>query len=101
LYQIHAKEFSELSSQWKELAKFLRHVKGVHVAGTYIEFDWGKDGLILSSVFDSFDEWSEEYLHVEKEVIIAVDEAQILRNLKRVKSRTEFRSLLAHCYDNL
>jgi AAA+ ATPase superfamily predicted ATPase len=52
-------------------------------------------------VFDSFDEWSEEYLHVEKEVIIAVDEAQILRNLKRVKSRTEFRSLLAHCHDNL
>ena len=39
LYQMLAKEFSELSSQWKELAKFLGHIKGVHVARTYIEFE--------------------------------------------------------------
>jgi hypothetical protein len=60
-----------------------------------------KDGLILSSLFDSLDEWSEEYLHGEREVIIAVDEDQILRNLRGGKERTESRSLLAYCYGNL
>lgn len=100
LYNMLSKEVSRVVSRWRSLLDFLRKVKGVRIAGFHIEFDWRDRELALSSIFRSIDEWARR-TEEAKYVIVAFDEAQLLRNMVGGKGKIDFRSLLAFCYDNL
>jgi len=96
LYGLVSEELSRIGGSW--LKGFAKHVRGVHVGGFGIELDWGKRGARLSSLFKALDKWA---LNQGKTVIVAVDEAQILRMLSGGKGRVNFTQLIAYCYDNL
>lgn len=97
LYKILSEEFTRLSSIWSRVKEVLRRVKGVQIIGMHIEFDWSNQGLLLTSLLDTINEWMEEE---NKHLIIAIDEAQLLRNMKGGKGRIDFRKIIAYCYDN-
>ena len=96
LYRLLSEEMTRLNSTWKKLGEALKRVKGVQVAGTGIELDWSRTGLLLSSLFNSLDRWAEG-----NKVVVAIDEAQLLGNMIGGKGKIDFRSLIAYCYDNL
>jgi len=98
LYKILSEEFTRLSSTWPRVKEALKRVKGIQIMGARIEFDWSNRGVLLSSLLDSINEWMEEE---GKYLIIAIDEAQLLRNMKGGKGRIDFRKVIAYCYDNL
>ncbi|MEM3815974.1 MAG: ATP-binding protein [Candidatus Bathyarchaeia archaeon] len=75
----------------------LKKVKGVSFAGHGIEFDWGREGLKLTELFQTVDQWAGKE---KTRVIMTFDEAQILRSYKG-GGKNDFRSLFAYCYDNL
>ncbi|MEM3833615.1 MAG: ATP-binding protein [Thermoprotei archaeon] len=66
--------------------------------GMQVEFDWSEKGLLLSSLLNSINEWMEEE---NRYLVIAIDEAQLLRNMKGGKGRIDFREVIAYSYDNL
>jgi AAA+ ATPase superfamily predicted ATPase len=68
------------------LGEILKSVKGVRIAGLEIEFEWRKGGASLVELFDRLN---------ERELVIAIDEAQRLRG----PFSEEVRSALAHAYD--
>ncbi|MGB9729632.1 MAG: AAA family ATPase [Thermoprotei archaeon] len=98
LYKILSDEFTRLSSTWTKLKDVLRMIKGVQIMGMQVEFDWSKKGLLLSSLFNSINEWMEKE---DRYLVIAIDEAQLLRNMKGGKGKIDFRKIIAYCYDNL
>jgi AAA+ ATPase superfamily predicted ATPase len=100
LYEMLSEEVSRLSTKWNKIKGILGHVKGVHLEGAKIELDWAKDGLSLQSLLRSLDDWSSQSRNA-RNVLVAVDEAQLLRNMAGGKGRIDFRSLIAYCYDNL
>ena len=63
-----------------------------------IRFDWRGKPLPVSSVFERLDEWAGDNGRV---VVIAIDEAQLLRYLKGGKGRVDFAKILSYCYDNM
>lgn len=100
LYRLLSDELSRLNSTWAKLREFLRRVRGVEVSGIRIELDWGRGGVMLSSLLDALNEWVEKEREASY-LTIALDEAQLLRNMMGGKGRIDFRSLLAYGYDNL
>ncbi len=100
LYQILSEEIDRLDSMRARLGAFLKRVKGVQVAGTGIELDWSERGPLLSSLFTSLSRWAETKKKGTN-LIVAIDEAQLLRNMIGGKGKIDFRSLIAYCYDNL
>ena len=100
LYRLLSEELSRLHSAWKRLGEFVRKVRGVEIAGVRIELDWGSRGLMLSSLLKALNEWVEREKKASY-LTLALDEAQLLRNMVGGKGRIDFRSLLAYSYDNL
>ena len=98
LYRILSEEMNRLSSRGEKLTEALRHVKGVQVAGSRIELDWSERGPLLSSVFESLNQMMEKR---KSQLVIAVDEAQLLKNMVGGKGKIDFRSLVAFAYDKL
>ncbi|AEE94327.1 archaeal ATPase [Acidianus hospitalis W1] len=80
--------FSEaLSSKISYLKDVLEKVKGISIAGNYVEIKWGgKNYISLSSLFDELN---------KKRLIIAIDEAQRLRG----PLSKEIKDAIAHAYD--
>nr|WP_231136435.1 ATP-binding protein [Acidianus ambivalens] len=80
--------FSEaLSSKLSYLKDILEKVKGISIAGNYVEIKWGgKNYISLSSLFDELN---------KKRLIIAIDEAQRLRG----PLSKEIKDAIAHAYD--
>jgi AAA+ ATPase superfamily predicted ATPase len=84
LYRIFAKG---ISSNIDSLRDVISKVKRVRILGNEIEFSWkGKDYISLSELFDGLN---------EKRVIIAIDEAQLLRG----PNSEEIKNAIAHSYD--
>src|SRR5487761_342844 len=104
LYRLFSEEMTRLNSSWKRLGEALKRVKGIQIAGSGIELDWSQKGPLLSSLFDSLDEWIGKNKGGKgggNDLIVAVDEAQLLSNMTGGKGKIDFRSLIAYCYDNL
>lgn len=99
-YRLLSEEFSRLALRWRVLRSLLRGVRGVGIAGFHVEFDWSREGISLSSIFNLLDEWVNKSFR-DGFIVIALDEAQLLRNMIGGKGRIDFRSLIAYCYDNL
>ena len=98
LYRMLSEELSRLQSSWARLKDWLGRVRGIEIAGMRVELDWRSRGMRLTSLLNALDGWAREegsYL------IMAFDEAQLLRNMMGGKGRIDFRSLLAYAYDNL
>ena len=84
LYRLVAKG---MASSLKSLHDILKNVKRIKIMGNEIEFAWkGKDYISLSELFDELN---------AKKVIIAVDEAQLLRGPNSI----EMKNAIAHSYD--
>ncbi|MDW7977181.1 MAG: ATP-binding protein [Candidatus Caldarchaeum sp.] len=97
-YRLLSDELSRVHSSWAKLHSFLKKVRGVEVAGLRVELDWRRGGAMVSSLFREVDEWlgSER-----RNMVVALDEAQLLRGMRGGKGRMDFRKLLAFAYDNL
>lgn len=98
LYRILSEQMNKLSSVHTKITDALKHVKGVQIVGNAIELDWSAKGTLLSSVFDSLDQMMEKR---KTSLVVAVDEAQLLKNMVGGKGKIDFRSLIAYAYDNL
>jgi len=86
MYRILSEEFTKLLSSWERIKDALKRVKGIHVAEAGIEFDVSRERAMLSSVFASLDRLAGK----EHGLIVAVDEAQLLRNMRGGKGRLSY-----------
>jgi hypothetical protein len=72
--------FDKIGKKWlSPLSEALRHVKGVELAGTTITFQWGKEGVDLTELFDKIDTWAKKH---KERFLFAVDEVQLVRGDK-------------------
>lgn len=105
LYRLLSEEITRLNSSWERLGEALKRVKGIQVAGSGIELDWSQKGPLLSSLFHFLNDWVAKSkagkTGTGKDLIVAIDEAQLLINMTGGKGKIDFRSLIAYCYDNL
>jgi AAA+ ATPase superfamily predicted ATPase len=77
---------SSLRPSLPRLGEILKSVRGIKLAGLEIEFEWRKGGTSLVELFDKLN---------ERNLIIAIDEAQRLRG----PFSEEVRNAIAHAYD--
>jgi hypothetical protein len=72
--------FDKIGKKWlSRLSEALKHVKGVELAGATISFQWGKEGVDLTELFDKIDAWAKKQ---NKHFLFAVDEVQLVRGDK-------------------
>jgi len=84
LYKLIARS---LSSSLSNIYEVLKNIKRIKILGNEIEIAWrGKDYVSLSELFDELN---------SKRVIVAVDEAQLLRGPNSI----EIKNAIAHSYD--
>lgn len=98
LYKTLSDGLNKLRGRWASLLKYLKVLEGVEVDIATIRFNWRGTPPSIIDVFSKLDEWAGEN---GKTVIIAIDEAQLLRYLKGGKGRIDFTRIIAYCYDNL
>ena len=98
LYRVLSTELSRLRGRWATIIKYLRMLEGVEVGATTIRFNWREKALSIPDMFARLNEWAGNN---GKQVLIAVDEAQLLRYLRGGKGRIDFTKILSYCYDNL
>ena len=98
LYRMLSIELNRLRGRWASIIEYLRVLEGVEVGATTIRFNWRKKPLSITDVFVRLDDWASDNGRV---VVIAVDEAQLLRYLKGGKGRIDFTKIISYCYDNL
>jgi len=99
-YRLLSEALTNTVSKWSNLVDYLRSIKGVGVYGVKVEFDWREKSLTLTRVLNKLNQFGER--EAEKGfVVVAFDEAQILRNISGGKGKADFKSILAYAYDNL
>ncbi|MCE4610585.1 MAG: ATP-binding protein [Desulfurococcales archaeon] len=97
VYRVLSEELNRLRGRWHSILEYLKVVEGVEVSGFSVRFDLRRR-LSLVEVFKKLDEWAGDS---GRKIIIAVDEAQLLRYLKGGKGRIDFTAVISYCYDNL
>lgn len=99
-YRLLSEALTNTVSKWSNLVDYLRSIRGVGVYGVKVEFDWREKSLTLTRVLNKLNQFGER--EAEKGfVVVAFDEAQILRNVSGGKGKADFKSILAYAYDNL
>jgi AAA+ ATPase superfamily predicted ATPase len=96
LYRLLSEAFSNTASKWNRLIDHLKSIKGIKAYGFRIEFNWHEESLTLTRILSKLNQFAEKGF-----VVIAFDEAQILRNLMGGKGKIDFLNILAYAYDNL
>jgi hypothetical protein len=72
--------FRRIDRKWfSDLSEALKHLKGVSVLGSELNFEWGKAGMDLAELFSEIDSWGAKK---KKKFVIAFDEIQIIRGDK-------------------
>ena len=100
LYKLLSEAVSKITSSWGEkILGHFRGVRGVDISGFSVEFDWGEKDLTMVDILSRLNDFSLKSVK-DGYVIIAFDEAQLLRSMSGGKGRLDFRNLLAYCYDN-
>jgi hypothetical protein len=99
LYALFSDGLGELRGKWSTVVEYLKRVRGVSVAGTGIELSYTEGIATITSVLGALDEWASN--EGKDAIVIAVDEAQELRNLLGGKGKIDFRKIIAYTYDNL
>ena len=100
LYRLISGELSRIASRWIRIKDFLKTIKGVKFVGIKVELDWSEYKLTLFSLLNALNNWVERDDKISY-LILAFDEAQLLRYMMGGKGRIDFRSLIAYSYDNL
>ena len=98
LYKILSDGLNKLRSRWTSILKYLKVLEGVEIGVATIRFNWRGKPLSILDVFAKLDEWASDN---GETIIIAIDEAQLLRYLKGGKGRIDFTEIMSYCYDNL
>jgi AAA+ ATPase superfamily predicted ATPase len=96
LYRLLSEAFSNTASKWNRLIDHLKSIKGIKAYGFRIELNWREESLTLTRILNKLNQFAEKGF-----VVIAFDEAQILRNLMGGKGKIDFLNILAYAYDNL
>ncbi|MEM2021357.1 MAG: ATP-binding protein [Zestosphaera sp.] len=99
-YRLLSEAFTNTASRWVRLLEYLKSIKGVEVYGTRVEFNWREESLTITRILNRLNQFGEREAE-EGFLVVAFDEAQVLRNLIGGKGRVDFRSVLAYVYDNL
>ncbi|MEA2089578.1 MAG: ATP-binding protein [Thermoproteota archaeon] len=74
--------FNLIEKKWfSALSETLRHVKGVSIVGSTINFEWSRTGIDLADLFDRIDNWASKQ---NKRFLIAFDEIQLIRGDKSI-----------------
>ncbi|MGC9106115.1 MAG: AAA family ATPase [Thermoprotei archaeon] len=87
------REVNRLAKRHRDLLSHFR-VSGVQVMGVSLKFEWGREKVELSDVFESLNEWAEEK---GSTAYIVIDEAQELVKLRGY----DVLPSIAYAYDNL
>ena len=87
------KEVNKLVKRHKDLLPHFR-ISGVQIMGVSLNFEWGKERVELSDIFESLNGWAEEK---GKTVYIVIDEAQELIKLRGYNVLPS----IAYAFDNL
>ncbi len=98
LYRILSDGLNKLGSKWASILEYLKVLEGVEVGVATIRFNWRGKSLSVLDVFAKLDGWASDN---GETIIVAVDEAQLLRYLKGGKGRMDFTKIISYCYDNL
>ena len=97
VYRVLSEGLNGLRRRWHSILEYLKVLEGVEVSGFSVRFDWRKQ-LSLVEVFKRLDEWARDNA---RKIVIAIDEAQLLRYLRGGKGRLDFTAVISYCYDNL
>ncbi|MEM1611167.1 MAG: ATP-binding protein [Sulfolobales archaeon] len=104
LYRLFSESFTDVTSKWRGIADYLRGIKGIEVrafgAGFRVDLDWSERSLTLGGILSELNRAAER-VSPRRFIVIAFDEAQILRYMSGGKGRIDFREILAYAYDNL
>lgn len=99
-FSILAEELEKFSSQWKRVGNLLSRVRGVELAGVKFELDFRRGHKLVTSLLGVLNDWVTGQKGI-KAVVVAMDEAQLLKNFRGGKGRIDFRNIIAYSYDNL
>ncbi len=101
LYKLLSAAISKITPGWrKKILNYFRGVRGVNISGFSIEFDWYEKKLSISDIFSRLNDFALNSVD-DGYVVIAFDEAQLLRMMRGGKGKLDIRNLLAYSYDNL
>ena len=98
LYKMLSDGLNKLRSKWTSILNYLKVLEGVEIGVATIRFNWKEKQLSILDILAKLDEWASDSA---KTIIIAIDEAQLLRYLKGGKGRIDFTKIMSYCYDNL
>jgi len=98
LYKIVSAELNKLRGRWATVLEYLRALEGIEIGPTTVRLNWREKKLTIIDVFEKLDEWARDN---GRTLIVAIDEAQLLRYLRGGKGRIDFTKILSYCYDNL
>ncbi len=98
LYRMLSSELTRLRGKWAGLVEYLRLLEGVEIGPALVRFDLVRRLPSLIEVFSRIDEWA---VDSGRSVIVAVDEAQLLRYLRGGKGRIDFTQIVSYAYDHL
>ncbi len=98
LYKVLSDGLNKLRSRWTSILKYFKVLEGVEIGVATIRFNWREKSLSILDIFAKLDEWASDN---SETVIIAIDEAQLLRYLKGGKGRIDFTKIMSYSYDNL
>ncbi|HJW98432.1 MAG TPA: ATP-binding protein [Candidatus Bathyarchaeia archaeon] len=74
--------FGKMDTKWhSSILDTLKHVKGVNIAGASMTFEWSKQGIDLTELFDKIDTWAKKQ---KKHFLLAIDEVQLIRGDKNI-----------------
>jgi AAA+ ATPase superfamily predicted ATPase len=79
LYKILFEGLSKLRSRWISILKYIETVEGLEISMATIRFNWKKKPPTILGILAKLDEWASDNGRI---VIVAVDEAQLLRYLR-------------------
>jgi AAA+ ATPase superfamily predicted ATPase len=86
------KEINSLTKKFPSLIDFLKRIEGVSILGNEVKLHWGRGNRVkFSSLLELLDEWADD------KVIVALDEAQELINLRGTNLLFSF----SYSFDNL
>ncbi|MEM4971275.1 MAG: ATP-binding protein [Sulfolobales archaeon] len=104
LYRLFSESFTDVASKWRGIADYLRSIKGIEVrafgACLKVDLNWSEKSLTLGRIFSELNRVAER-ASPRGFIVLAFDEAQILRYMSGGKGRIDFREILAYAYDNL
>lgn len=98
LYGLLSEEINRILPWSRRVVRYLKRVRGVSVGEEGVSIELGDEKPNFVSLLRALDEWAADE---GVALPVVLDEAQELRFFRGGRRRTDFRKVLAYCYDNL